>query len=350
MRDVLIVCAALLLLRASAASQTPEQLIKADHWKRAQVLVEATLKQNPRDAQALTILSMIKHRQGDLDGAQKAAEQAIAADGKNAQAHVALADVLGDRAQKANMFSQMGLAHSMRRELEAALVADPNNVDAHYYLMLFFLEAPGIAGGDKKKARDEIAAIAKLDPPRGLLAQAEYERHEKTSDGSELYRKANETAGANYEAAAPYCNYLTGQKRWEEAQKCAAALIKTAPDRSGGYALMAMIEASQAHWKELDAVLADAQKKVPDNLNPEFQAARILLGTGADNARAERYLRHYLTQEPEPGFPKLARAHWRLGQALDKQGKKQEAIAELETAVRMDPDFKPAVEDLKKLK
>jgi hypothetical protein len=39
-----------------------------------------------------------------------------------------------------------------------------------------------------------------------------------------------------------------------------------------------------------------------------------------------------------------------LGLALEKQGRKPEAIAALETAVRMDGSFEPAKKDLKRLK
>jgi len=47
----------------------------------------------------------------------------------------------------------------------------------------------------------------------------------------------------------------------------------------------------------------------------------------------------YLTQqEPEGNTPPLAVAHWRLGLALEKQGKKQE----LQIAVQMKPDLKEA--------
>jgi len=69
-----------------------------------------------------------------------------------------------------------------------------------------------------------------------------------------------------------------------------------------------------------------------------------------DPARAERYFRKYLSQEPEGHAPSLSRAHWRLGQALEKQGRKPEGISEIEMAVRLEPDFEGAKKDLKRLK
>jgi tetratricopeptide (TPR) repeat protein len=79
-------------------------------------------------------------------------------------------------------------------------------------------------------------------------------------------------------------------------------------------------------------------------------AAKILLLSGRDLPRAERYLLEYLTIEPEAGEPGWGGAHWRLGQVLEKEGKKNEAIAEMQEAVRLQPDFKPAKDDLNRLK
>ena len=110
-----------------------------------------------------------------------------------------------------------------------------------------------------------------------------------------------------------------------------------------------MAYASQSKWAELDRALADAEKNVPDNLNPEFQAARILGEAGAELPRAERYLRNYLKQEPEPKYPTWSRAHYRLGQVLAKQGRKPEASDELQACLKLEPEFKPAQEELKKL-
>ncbi len=103
-------------------------------------------------------------------------------------------------------------------------------------------------------------------------------------------------------------------------------------------------------WPELDALLAEAEKAVPDDVGPHYQAGRVLFQAGTDLERAERYLRKYLTQEPEGSEPRPAAAHWRLGQVLAKQGRKPEAISELQTSLRLEPDFEPAKKELRRLK
>jgi len=89
---------------------------------------------------------------------------------------------------------------------------------------------------------------------------------------------------------------------------------------------------------------------VPDDLGPHYQAGKVLLNSGKDLPRAERYFRKYLTIEPEGGDPPIAAAHWRLGLVLEKEGKKAKAIAEMEEAIRLDANFKEAKNDLKRMK
>ncbi|MFI5372435.1 MAG: tetratricopeptide repeat protein, partial [Candidatus Eisenbacteria bacterium] len=105
-----------------------------------------------------------------------------------------------------------------------------------------------------------------------------------------------------------------------------------------------------ARWDDLDRTLADAELNVPDDLAPMYQAGRVSLVEHGDAERAERCFRHYLTRPPEAGGSPPAAAHWRLGLALEKQGKRTEALAEMETANRLDPKFEPAKKDLQRLK
>jgi tetratricopeptide (TPR) repeat protein len=113
---------------------------------------------------------------------------------------------------------------------------------------------------------------------------------------------------------------------------------------------LAIVYATGERWQDLDAAMARAEKNVPDDFGALYQAGKALLLSGKDLPRAERYFRKYLTMEPEGGEPHHAAAHWRLGLVLEKEGNKPEAIAEMEEALRAQPDFKEAKEDLKRLK
>jgi tetratricopeptide (TPR) repeat protein len=140
------------------------------------------------------------------------------------------------------------------------------------------------------------------------------------------------------------------RNRQDLAEKYAREASKLEPGRAGPYRVLAAVLARQQQWAELDQVLALAEKNVPDNLSPYVEAGYTLYTQEKDLPRSERYLRKYLTQEPEPNAPQPAVAHYLLGLVLEKQGRKQEAIAEINTALRLKPDYENARKVLKRLK
>lgn len=345
--SLLFVC---LFAVAASAAEDAAKLIQTGHYKRARVVLQQRLAANGGDAEALYLMSKAENAFGHPDEATKLAEKAVAAAPQNAEYHVQLGQLYGGEAANASMFRQMSLARSVRHEAETALQLDPKNAEAHYLNMQFMAQAPGIAGGDKNKARKELAEIQKLDPATGAYAEIDLGEalKEKIADPEALYRAA-EKAKPGYDTHRRVCAYLINNKRYPEGLACAKALIAADGSRVTGYAYEAIVFAINKDWDALEAVLAESEKAVPDDLAPYFQAGRMIAQNGSDYARADKYLRKYLTQDPEGGEPQLSRAHWRLGQVLEKQGKKPEAIAEFEAAVKLEPKFKPAADDLKRL-
>jgi hypothetical protein len=98
--------------------------------------------------------------------------------------------------------------------------------------------------------------------------------------------------------------------------------------------------------------LRRAEAAIDDDLSPYVSAARALLHEGVNLPTAEAWLHKYLneTKEPEPTAPPFAAVHWSLGLVFEKLGRTEEAKRELETAVRLNPEFEPAREDLKRFK
>ena len=135
----------------------------------------------------------------------------------------------------------------------------------------------------------------------------------------------------------------------EGAETAAKVAAKLDPGRVDSYAVLSRIYADRAEWTELEAVLQQSSRQVPDDLAPYYRAAEQLLGGGQDPSRSERYFRAYLAQEPEGNEPPAAEAHWKLGLALEAQGHLVEAIAEWEEALRLDRES-PAARELKRLR
>jgi tetratricopeptide (TPR) repeat protein len=345
-------CAWPLLLSAVSLSAqvTPEALIRDGHYKRALAMVEPRYRANPNDAETLWAMSHLKQVWKDLKASQELAEKAVAAGPKSARYHLRLAEAVGEEAQHAGKLHQFGLARRFKKEIDTVMALDPKNVDGLKFLMEYYFEAPGIMGGDKAKGRAAAEQIMRLDPVEGYFAQLGVARREKQEVRAEdVYRKAVEARPSSFAAHLALGNYYLGPgKKFSEAEAHGREAVKIEPGRVPGHHLLAGALASQDKWADLDAALAAGEQNVPDNLLPYFRAGNFCLVKGIELPRAERYLRKYLSQEPEPDMPTLGRAHWRLGLVLEKQGRKSEALAEVQTAVKMDSSLTQAKDDLKR--
>ena len=342
--------AALLLLSSACLAQTAEELIEAGHWKRARTLVERRLHDAPDDANATFLLSQVRNAFGDRTSPLGLAERAIRLDGNVARYHRQLAEVYGVMAMRANVFQEVLLAGKFRKEIDAALKLDARDVQAMRDLLEFYLVAPGIVGGDVGKAETVARQIAAIDPATGFLATARIAEYRKDHAKMEaMVRRASEVRPATYKvlSAAAQFHLADGHRDEAAAETLARAAITVDAGRVPAYCVLAYIYAGSANWAALDAILSAAAQAVPDDAAPYYRAADRMLADHRDPARAERYLRTYLSQESEGNEPPAAEAHWKLGLALHAQGQQAKAIEEWKTAVRLDPES-PAARELKR--
>lgn len=346
MRPLLMLCA----VAVSWADPTPaERLIEAGHWKRARTIVEARLREAPDDALATFLLSQVRGAFGDQRSPLVLAEKAVALDGRTAKYHRQIAEVVGVTAQRAGALQQLFLARRFRREIDAALACDPQDLQALADLLEFDLLAPRIAGGDPRKAVEVASQIAAIDAAEGLLARARIAGFNKQAANREaLLRQAAESQPPKYKARMAFAQFYLDDVHTNLAAAAAQAKVAIGldPGRVAAYVVVAAHHADRGEWGELESVLQAALRAVPDDAVPYYRAAERLLA--ADPIRAERYLRVYLAQEPEGNQPTAAEAHWKLGMALEAQGRAGDALIEFQESMRLDPESK-AAPDFKRL-
>lgn len=354
---IIVAAGTLLPVFHALAEDSAAQMIEQGHFKRAEALLRPQLQKNPDDPQGNFLMSRVDLAFGRRDDAVAHAEKAVAADGSNAAYHAQLADALGSKTDDpgAGMFQKLSFAKQLRKEAEAALQIDPRNESANSDLLSYYLEAPGIAGGSKEKAKELAAHVTQLDPAQGYRLQLQIARkEERKSDFEALARKAFEAGSNSFDAHIGLANFYLSQQppNLARAEEHARASLKLDSQRIAPYIALAIVTASQSRWDELEQLLAQSEKAVPDDLGPHYQAAKAILLSGESQQlnRAESYFRRYLAQPPEGGEPTLAGAHWRLGLVLEKQGHKEGARAEIQTALNLDPNLKGAQQDLKRLK
>jgi tetratricopeptide (TPR) repeat protein len=351
---LVVLFAVTLLWPSTVRAADGATLLEQQRYRLLLGVAQQRLADNPKDAEALEWLSAVQSASGEIDRAVESARRAVEAAPDSSEAHCQLADTLGDKAIKAGVLGGGAIfARQMRHELDRSIELDPRNVRCLRQSMGLYEMAPALIGGSKSKARKTLEKIYQISPAEGARAEAALlQMQKKPLPEIELrLRRAVEADPRYYRAIIDLVSILASDsyRRWAEVERFARQAIAADPDRAAAYAYLASACVHQQHWTELDAALDAAHRHVPEDAFPLYSAAVALLESNSDLARAEKYLRQYLTQQPEIGAPSPARAHWKLGLVLEKEGKLADAASELraaDAAHLSDPAFE---KDLKRI-
>jgi len=163
-------------------------LFNQREWAKAQTLLEQASQAEPSNAEVWQFLGQCLLARGDLDQAVAALEKATALAPGNSNAFLMLGNAYGAAAQKAGLFSKLGLAKNCKAAYEKAVALDPANINARWSVMEYCRQAPGIVGGGMDQAYAQAAEIRKLDARRGRAAYASlYAADKKYADAFALY-------------------------------------------------------------------------------------------------------------------------------------------------------------------
>ena len=253
---------------------------------------------------------------GDLQKAVRLGEEAVAADPGSSEARDLLGRAYGLTARDATLLQQMHMARKARACFARAVELDPANVAALSDLARYDMQAPGVLGGGKKKARELIDRVLVLDPERGHVLLGELALQERRpSDAEAEFRRA---------AAAP------------------------AGDR--GRRALSDLLVSQKRYGEARVVWIEARELEP-TATPAYELAAIALASGEELEDAARRLEAGLSKASSDDGPTSADLHECLSDVYEKLGRPREAAVELEAAVTLEPgrsDWRRRLERLEK--
>ncbi|HYS55488.1 MAG TPA: tetratricopeptide repeat protein [Thermoanaerobaculia bacterium] len=256
-------------------------------------------------------------QRGDYETAANLFEKAVAQNPNSSDAHEHLAEAYGSLAQRANIFKQPSLASKTHREFAHAVELDPNNLDARWGLIEFFMIAPGIMGGDEKKAVQEANEIKKRDAMRGHQAFA----------------------------------FIYGrQKKPDLARKEYVDAVREEPNSPKSHYLLAIsFLLADKNYKSAAEEFEMAVKLDPTFMPGWFQIGHMAALSGANLQRGEEALQKYLAYTPKQDEPQHYRAYFWLGGIYERQGKRAEARQSYATSLRINPRQPDVAEALKKI-
>lgn len=254
---------------------------------------------------------------GKAEAAAEAFERAAEAAPRSAVAQFWLGRAYGDQAQRANVLRQASLARKTKRAFDRAVELDPDYLDARDGLLQYYLLAPGIMGGSEAKAREQADEIRRRNAYRGGYASVQL---------------------------------LQKRKDWAGVAREMEALVRQYPDSTGPWQTLGLAYGQQGRWDDAWATLDRMGRAMPGAPILDYYAGRLAVESGARLERGEAGLTRYLQHRPARNEPSLATARWRLGQLREKQGRRGEARAEYEAALKLEPGFRPARQALEKVR
>lgn len=302
-------------LAFAGGSNSPADLLAAGRVDDAIHFLQAKISAAPNDGVSHNLLCRAYFSVGDWDRAIASCEKAVALAPENSEYHLWLGRAYGEKADASNFFTAAGLAKRVRTEFERAVALNPLSVAARTDLAEFYLEAPGIVGGGRDKAVAQAAELMKLDPAKAHWVNGRLEE------------KAKNTASAERE-------------------------YRAAVDASQGSATawfdLASFYRKTSRYEDMEDALRHASAARPEQPEILVDAATTLLHTNRALVFAAALLQRYLspaTVEQASAF----KAHYLLGNILEKQGDKSGAAREYRAALALARDFGQAREALNRI-
>jgi tetratricopeptide (TPR) repeat protein len=284
---------------------------------RAVDLLQQLRKSHPTDPELRLWLgkSFIKIRQ--WDNAVQEMEQAVHLQPSNALYHLWLGRACGARASHSIFITAIRWAGRVVKEFETARKLAPEDLDARFDLLEFYLNAPGIVGGGKDKAEAEAQAISKIDPPKGYTARAIILQKNKQWD---LARKELTQAtidfSNNADAWKDLAEYLLERQEFENALNSAQRSL-----------------ALEGKSKQVRLIIAASRIRLRKDLHQAIRSLEELAaGMLGDN---------------DPAFEDVY--YW-LGESHLAMGDKAKALEAFKSALRFNPEHGRAKDRVSRLK
>jgi len=311
---IFAVLASLLLFTGAAPSPSVRDLLASGHVDDAMRTLDQQVQRTPSDAESYLLLCRTYFMMEDWDRGIANCERARDLEPQNSLHYLWLGRVYGEKADHANFLSAAGLAKKVRTAFERAVELNPNGWEARADLGEFYLDAPGIVGGGKDKAREQANALMPLKPGKAywLLGQIA-EKDKKLAEAERQYRVGIEVTH--------------GTRAWVE---------------------LAIFFKHTNRLDEMEKTLRELENAKVDDPLALMDGASLIVRTGKDPKLGIRLLQRYFsvgTVEEGPAF----RAHEHWGQLLERQGDHRGAAQEYHAALDLYHNYRRAEEGLKRV-
>ena len=324
--------------------QTAVDLYEKSDYSRAKSLLEGIVKKNDKNDEAHYVLAIVLSGMNNLDDAKAEAKMAINLKSTIAEYHYALASIYIIESRTAGFFRLPSIASSMKKELEVAQSLDPNHTRTMIALAMYYINVPGIIGGDNHKAIEQANRLLKLDEKQGrnLLCQIfiSTKDYTKATEEANNLIKLDEKQGRIF-LSQIYSKLKDNEKAIAEVNK----IIKI--DEYTGRLLLIDFYEEQGNLGQVEFEYKSIESTYGNN--PDYSGfyndyGYFLLGQNRVDEAIEK-LRKQVALAPES-----ANSYDSLGEALLKKGMVKESLTVYTKALELNPYLKSAKDQVKEIK
>jgi len=269
-----------LIIMAMSALYADDRFEQGKHffderqYEKALPVFEQIVDEDQNNAQANHWLGKTHLRLNNIDEASEYCEKAVELDKKNAEFHYWYGQALAREVQEASVFRQPFLAPKILEEFEKTIELDSLHAGGYIGAGTFYLNAPGIMGGDLDKAKLYAAKAIELGSEQGhFLNIGILEKEEKFTEAEHEYEVLDKVYNGSKDHYGFYNRYgyfLLKQKKYDLAIEKFKKQVELAPD-SLANPYDSLGDGYKAAGK-LEQALQAYQKAV--EINPDFETSR----------------------------------------------------------------------------
>lgn len=284
-----------------------DSLFQNKEYLNAENGLVSILKESPNNKKSLQLLGETYAAQEKWDEAVFVFQKLVELEPRNPEYHYKYGGAMGMQAVRNNAIAAFFMIDDVRDEFLTTIKLDENHIDAHWALVVFYTELPGIIGGSYKKAfsySNELETISLVDHylSKGYI----YEHKEEAELAEENYLKAVEVGGS-----------LTCFQK-----------------------LTDLYENEGEHQKAINTIENANNKLQRNSLN--YQLGKVSAAYNLELEKGENCLLKYIDNyKPEDGIP-LEWPYYRLAQIYRHKNEKVLALKWIEKSLNFQPEFKPA--------
>lgn len=314
MRYLLYILLVPIVCFSQSSFEIGESLFMEEKYEGASRQFEKYLEDYPQDEKTLEYLGDIAGYSKDWDTAIEYYRQLVEDHADNANYHFKYGGVMGMKALEVNKLMALTYIGDIREHFEKAVELDPKHIEAHWALVEFYIQLPGIVGGSEDKAIGYAKKLLDFSPVDGYLSLGYIAEYSNRPKDAEIYYKKAIGIGGSPHTYEKLTNLYEKNEQPQEAIENASKSLKIHKRNKLNYQIGKI-----AAQYDLEAEL------------------------GINCLKA--YIHNYSVRD---GVPKDW-AYYRLAQIHRNKGDKVSALKWIDMALSSRPDFKEALEEKERI-